>query len=106
MSTARGLREDSETMGDGRQAWLTPSCRYFARRHGQSIWYYGLDKARIRLARAKCTSCGKMIESKRCGHFVSCPCRKSFCDTDRFEPERHRFGGNAAPNYLEDKKTT
>lgn len=52
----------------------------------------------VELARAKCGACGEMIESESPGHFVTCSCGKSFVDTDRFEPRRHRYGGEAIWN--------
>ena len=72
---------------------LTNSKRYYVEHEGDTIKYYDLSKKRIPLASGTCKECGDKIESKRCGDFVSCKCGKSFVDTDRWFPERHRFGG-------------
>lgn len=88
-------------MADGKYAWLTASGNYYARRepdyeNWKSIAYYNKEtKERIPLAKAQCSDCKQMLESKMCGDFVSCGCGKSFVDTDRWFPERHRYGGNA-----------
>ena len=74
---------------------LTPSGKYYVKYWGQKIMYYDLELNRVWLAKAKCKSCNQVIESKRCGHFVKCTCGASFIDTDRWFPERHRYGGEA-----------
>jgi len=77
---------------------LTSSERYYVSyrfKNRQTIDYFTLDKEPIPLAKAKCGSCKQIIKSKHCGHFVRCKCGKSFVDTDRWFPERHRFGGEA-----------
>lgn len=86
-------------MNDGSYAWLLPSKRYYARREPEydcldTIAYYSLDKDRIPLASAVCRECGERITSKMCGDFVRCSCDASFVDTDRWMPERHRYGGS------------
>ena len=88
-------------MKDGNEAWVTQSGNYHARRHPTyenytHIFYYDLEGNRILLAKATCPSCEDVLESKMCGDFVSCRCGKSFVDTDRCMPERHRFGGLVA----------
>lgn len=90
---------ESTKMQDGTEAWLTPSKRYYCRAEPSyeertSIAYYGLDKERIPLAKGICNQCNEVIESKMCGDFQSCKCKKSFVDTDRQMPERHRYGGD------------
>lgn len=45
--------------------------------------------------KAKCKSCGEIMVSERCGHFVTCKCGESFIDTDRWFPDRVRLGGEA-----------
>ena len=85
-------------MQDGGAARLTKSGKYYVRYRGESIFYYTLEGERIRLATARCTAiCKQIIRSKRCGDFVICDCGKSFVDTDRWLPTRHRYGGNAEP---------
>jgi hypothetical protein len=79
--------EDSVKMKDGSNAWLTESGNYYARRepsydNWKSIAYYNKDTLeRIQLAKAYCTECQQIIESKQCGDFVSCGCGASFVDT-------------------------
>lgn len=98
------LQDGSNTMQDGTTAWLSNSGYYFIRREKCScckknfldaITYYDLEGKQIPLAKAKCKKCGEVIESKRCGDFVACTCGESFVDTDRWFPERHRYGGGA-----------
>ncbi len=72
---------------------LTPSGRYYVKTWGDTIMYYDLNKKRIPLAKAICMSCGDIMKSKRCGDFIRCKCGESFVDTDRWNPERHRYGG-------------
>jgi len=90
---------DEKVMKDGSSAHLTESKRYYVRKElnedSQTIVYYTLSGDHIPLARAKCGDCNEVIESKKCGDFVSCSCGNSYVDTDRWMPERHRFGGNA-----------
>lgn len=91
-----------EVMNDGTTAYLTYSKRYYVRRepdvhYWSHIVYYGLDKNRIHLAKAKCKLCGEIMESKCCGDFQPCKCGASFVDTDRWLPERHRYGGETEP---------
>ena len=85
-------------MKDGREAWLTPSGRYYARREPtydvyDEILYYSLDGEPIPLAKGECPECHDVIRSRMCGDFQRCKCGKSFVDTDRMMPERHRYGG-------------
>lgn len=86
-----------ETMKDGTIAHLSESKRYYIRREPFPKWkrikYYTLDGESIPLAKGKCMTCKKILESKCCGDFQSCECG-SLVDTDRWFPERHRFGGN------------
>lgn len=90
--------EEYKVMQDGSTARLTKSERYYVRHWGDSIFYYTLEGARVPLAKARCTAiCKKIIKSKRCGDWVICDCGKSFVDTDRWFPHRHRYGGNAEP---------
>lgn len=88
-------------MNDGVEAWLTQSGNYYCRAEPYPNWkkliYYGLDKNHIPLASGRCGSCDEILESKYCGNFVQCPCRKSFVDTDRWTPEMHRYGGDIKP---------
>lgn len=82
-------------MNDGTMAELTKSERYYCRRDGEFTRYYNLNKDYIPLAKSQCKECDQVLESKRCGDFVECECGKSFVDTDRWFPERHRYGGSA-----------
>lgn len=100
MSKGKGFskEKDGVKMNDGTEAWLLPSGRYYARAEPsyedfQSCAYYSLDKDGIPLAKGTCNQCGQTLESKMCGDFQSCACG-SFVDTDRWFPERHRYGGN------------
>ena len=87
-------------MNDGTTAYLSMSKRYFVRREPKvdkwtSIRYYNIETLdEVALAKAKCGDCGDIIQSKHCGDYVGCSCGKSFVDTDRWMPERHRWGGN------------
>lgn len=92
----------AKEMEDGTTAYLTLSKHYFVRREPKAdkwtrIKYYSLDGEKVQLAKGKCKSCQQIIESKHCGDYVSCGCGKSFVDTDRWFPERHRFGGEVEP---------
>lgn len=73
------------------------SGRYFVRREPFPKWkrirYYTLEGDSIPLSKGTCKECGETIESKYCGDFQQCKCGRSYVDTDRWEPERHRFGG-------------
>lgn len=94
------MQNESITMQDGTQGWKTSSGRYYCRREPNRdtfdrIVYYTLKGELIPLAKAKCSECGDILESKMCGDFQSCSCGKSFVDTDRWFPERHRYGGEA-----------
>ena len=86
-------------MADGATAYVSPSCRYFIRYEPEfagftSIAYYDLKtRERIPLAKGSCSECGETMESRMCGDFQGCGCGKSFVDTDRWFPERHRYGG-------------
>lgn len=89
-----------ETMQDGTKGYLSNSKNYFIRREPNpenwtEIRYYKLTGERILLAKAMCDNCGEIVESKHCGDFQSCYCGESFVDTDRWMPERQRFGGLA-----------
>lgn len=91
---------EGTTMSDGTEAWLTPSGNYFCRAESsyekrEKIVYYSLEKNHIPLAKAQCEECKDIIESKMCGDFHYCSCGASFVDTDRWMPERHRYGGKA-----------
>jgi hypothetical protein len=93
-------KRGKHTMKDGEIATLTESCKYYSRRYLNEnekvvIVYYGLDKKKVSLARAVCQKCKFVMESKTCGDYVPCLCGASFVDTDRWFPERHRFGGDA-----------
>lgn len=77
-----------------RELQLTTSGKYYIRKWGRTLLYYDLNKKRIHLAKGKCNSCGEVIKSRRCGDFVQCKCGASFVDTDRWFPERHRYGGD------------
>lgn len=93
---------DGVTMEDGKQAWPTQSGDYYCRREPDiykwtSIVYYTINKTRIRLAEGSCGACGEHLISKHCGDFVSCKCGKSYLDTDRWFPERQRYGGELQP---------
>ena len=95
---AYNMAKRGTKMKDGHKAWLTQSGNYYARRHPtyeswDEIKYYSLDRDPIPLAKGTCTVCLETIESKMCGDFQSCKCGKSFVDTDRWTPERHRYGG-------------
>lgn len=84
-------------MGDGTEAYLTTSRLYYSRNNGNGeIAYYDhTTLLRIPLAAAKCAKCEQVIRSMRCGDFVQCKCGDSYVDTDRWMPERHRYGGAA-----------
>lgn len=89
---------DPKKMKDGSTAYLTQTGKYFVRREPErhsftKIVYYTLGGEHIPLAKGKCKECGQVIESQMCGDFVPCKCAKSFVDTDRWMPERHRYGG-------------
>lgn len=89
-------------MKDGTMAYLSNSKRYFVRKmpnlkRWTRIEYYTKDGEKIELAKARCGECKKLMKSKMCGHYVGCKCGKSFIDTDRWFPERHRYGGEARP---------
>lgn len=90
-------------MKDGEYAWLTESKNYYCRREPDfdnwtGIAYYDAKTLeRIPLAKGKCPSCKQIIESQHCGDFVPCGCGNSFVDTDRWAPERHRYGGQVIP---------
>ena len=86
-------------MTDGTTAYLAKSGNYYCRKYGDSISYYSLEGERIQLAKAKCKKCGDIMVSKRCGDFVQCSCGESFVDTDRWFPERHRYGGGINCDY-------
>lgn len=101
---------DSRRMKDGTTAYLSSSKRYFIRRepnpdNWQVIEYYTLDKEYIQLAKAECNKCHTILASKHCGDFVSCECG-NFVDTDRWMPERHRYGGDVKPINGENTATT
>ena len=89
----------SKKMKDGTTAYLTKSGDYYvSRKPGvkfkSQISYYTLEGERIPLAQGECLDCGGWIESKRCGDWQTCPCERSYVDTDRWSPELHRYGGN------------
>lgn len=99
----------SKIMQDGSRAWLSASKKYYVRREYHSpkgfcitiqaypwnhIEYYDLEGRYIPLAMARCNNCHDLIRSKHCGDFVSCSCKKSGVDTDRWFPERHRYIGD------------
>lgn len=91
---------DEKIMKDGSKAYLTQSERYFVRREPDKdnwtkIEYYTLEGEYIPLAKATCPECKETIQSQHCGDFVQCSCGKSFVDTDRWMPERQRYGGGA-----------
>ena len=86
-------------MKDGTTAYLSDSKRYYVRRmpsleNWDSIDYYTLDGEKIELAHGICSECGDELMSQMCGHYRGCSCGKSFVDTDRWFPERHRYGGS------------
>ena len=108
--------ETAVKMTDDSYAWLSASGRYYVRRERHSttrsgrkrVWvasdewthiaYYDKKtRERIPLARAECEACHDVIESKHGGDFVSCACGETYVDTDRWMPERHRYGGKARP---------
>lgn len=100
MSKGKGYSKGIEgtKMSDGSEAWLTPSGSYYCRAEPSyqkrtSIAYYSLKKESIKLAEGICLNCKETIKSKMCGDFQLCSCGKSFVDTDRWFPERHRYGG-------------
>jgi hypothetical protein len=84
-------------MQDGTTAYLSASKKYYIRREPYPKWkricYYTLEGDRIQLAKGQCKECKGVVESQHCGDFVPCFCRQSFVDTDRWNPERHRYGG-------------
>lgn len=87
-----------KTMNDGTEAYLTGSGNYYCRREPEvdsfnKIEYYTLEGEYIPLAKGKCKECNDIIQSQMCGSFQTCSCKKSFVDTDRWTPERHRYGG-------------
>lgn len=89
---------DPKEMKDGTTAYLTESKRYFVRREPKKdnwnrIQYYTLEGGYISLAKGRCKECNQVIQSQMCGDFQECECGKSFVDTDRWMPERHRYGG-------------
>lgn len=85
-------------MKDGKIGYLAASGRYYCRHEDdRQIDYYTLEGEYIPLASAICLECDEIIKSERCGHFVECSCGKSFVDTDRWMPERQRYGGQAVP---------
>lgn len=102
--------EQKKKMKDATTAYLTSSGRYFCRhepsyKECNSIAYY--DKKtleRIQLATAKCNVCNEVMMSTKCGDFQACGCGASFVDTDRWFPERHRYGGDCTPITIEDVK--
>lgn len=90
---------ESKKMKDGSIAYLSSSGNYFIRREPTlrkwtHIFYYTLKGERIELAKGKCGDCGDIIKSKHCGDYVSCKCGKSAVDTNRCNPELHRYIGN------------
>jgi hypothetical protein len=91
-------------MQDGTTAYLSASKRYYIRREPYPKWkrihYYTLEGAKVELAKGKCKKCKDIIESFHCGHYASCSCGESFVDTDRWNPERHRYGGEIEPIAL------
>lgn len=92
------MKDKSKTMRDGTTAHLTSSGSYYVKalkREGKKVGisYYTLEWEKIELAKARCRSCDEVIESLYCGHFIMCGCGKSFVDTDRWMPERGRYGG-------------
>lgn len=100
---------DGTKMKDGTEAWLQPSGNYYCRRSPSyddwdSIVYYNLDKELVPLASATCPACKEKIESKMCADFKTCKCGKSFVDTDRWCPERHRYGGLIVEDVLNEAK--
>ena len=97
--------EPGHIMEDGKEAWLTSSGLYYCRRDPDyekydRLMYYGMDRERIELAHAICSNCGDVLESRWCGDYRSCHCGKSFIDTDRWSPERHRYGGLLAEEKM------
>lgn len=105
-------------MKDATTAYLTSSGHYFCRyepyvwlessqtyKECNTIVYY--DKKtleRIQLATAKCNVCNGVMMSTKCGDFQACGCGASFVDTDRWFPERHRYGGDCTPITIEGVK--
>jgi ribosomal protein S27AE len=90
-------------MEDGNVAYLTESKNWYARRmpdkdNWTSIDYYTLEGKYIKLPNGTCPNCKEHIQSKHCGDFVRCSCGECFVDTDRWCPERGRFGGNIIIN--------
>lgn len=94
-------------MQDGTTAYLSDSGRYYIRREPYPKWkrisYYTLEGKKVQLAEGKCKKCKKIIKSLHCGHYVICSCGESFVDTDRWTPERHRYGGEIEPANKSDK---
>lgn len=89
-------------MKDGTTAYLTQSERYYCRKEpDKDLWdtieYYTLEGDYIPLSKAVCAKCEDVIQSRHCGDFQRCSCGASFVDTDRWTPERHRYGGDAKP---------
>lgn len=94
--------QDSVKMRDGSMASLSSSGRYYVRREPETgllekVVYFNLKRVHVPLAKAECEICHDIMESNMCGRFVSCRCMMSFVDTDRWFPERHRYGGRAIP---------
>lgn len=97
----------SKKMKNGIVAYLTNSGRYYCRQYPspeniQRIDYYTLKGEKIELAKAVCPKCGDTIQSQMCGDFKICKCEKSFVDTDRWFPERHRYGGLVANQIIDE----
>lgn len=51
-----------------------------------------------RMASAVCGECGQQMQSQQPGDFSQCECNASFVDTDRWDANRHRYGGSAKPD--------
>ena len=95
-----------KTMTDGTTAVLTLSKRYYVRmmyrwksynrprkpnEKYDRIEYYSLHWKYIPLASDECNHCWEIIQSQMCGHYVTCKCWHTSCDTDRQLPEYHRY---------------
>lgn len=95
-----------KTMTDGTTAVFTLSKRYYVRmmyrwksynrprkpnEKYDRIEYYSLHWKYIPLASIECKHCWEMIQSQMCGHYVTCKCWNTSCDTDRQLPELHRY---------------
>ena len=89
---------DPKVMKDGTTAYLTRSANWYCRREPfpdfKRIVYYTLEGDHIPLAKGRCSFCHQILESQTCGDFVQCECKRSFVDTDRWNPERRRYGGD------------